>query len=68
MATQQNLYDNKGRPIGRVLTESNGNKMLLDAQGRKLGTYQKSSNITLDRAGKPICYHSDQLLRLLPKT
>ena len=67
MATKQNLSDNRGRPIGQLFTEANGDKLLLDAQGRKLGTYHKSSNITLDRTGQLVSYHSDQLLRLLPR-
>ena len=52
MATKISLSDNRGRPIGQLFTEAKGNKLLLYAQGRKLGTYPKSANNTLDKTGK----------------
>ena len=46
----ETLRDNRGNRIATL--EDNGNQIVLrDARGIKLGTYEKSSNITRDSRG-----------------
>lgn len=55
--------------IGTVIRSDSGeNETLLDSHGNKLGSYQASSGMTLDRVGKPLAWkgQGNQLLRLLP--
>ena len=55
--------------IGTIIRSDCGeNETLLDGHGNKLGSYQASSGMTLDRVGKPVAWkgQGNQLLRLLP--
>ena len=58
------LRDNMGKIIGRVDLQNNGDKMLRDFEGRILGRYIKSTNLTLDFSGK-IIGRGDVLTMLL---
>ena len=50
-----------------ITNPTNGDTTRVMDRGGRLWCYHKSSNITLDRTGKLVSYHSNQLLRLLPK-
>ena len=59
------IYDSLGRIIGR--TESRGDSELLyDALGRLVGTYNKTSNTTMDALGRIVGY-GNSLGTLLPR-
>ena len=66
---QTTLIKDGAKVLGQLGTDSQGNQILLDSGGHKLGTYSESSGNTLDAAGRPIAYkgQGNQLLRLLPK-
>lgn len=54
MAQKEAIKDWTGKIIGYVQTESSGNKLLTDWQGRILGKYNKSLNITQDFNGRRV--------------
>lgn len=63
MAQSERILDSKGKYLGTVMTESNGDKRLLGVK-KLLGMYNKSMNTTYDGTGKVIA-RSDQLLLCL---
>ncbi len=52
------IRDFTGRIIGRIVTESNGDKVAKDFAGRILGRYKKSTDMTVDFTGR-IVAHGD---------
>ena len=58
------LRDNAGKIIGRLDLQNNGDKMLRDFQGRILGRYHASTNLTTDFRGN-IVGRGDVLTMLL---
>jgi len=64
MANREPLRDFSGKIIGWLETEPNGNQALYDFPGKKLGTYEKNSNMTRDFYGR-IIGHGNVLTMLL---
>lgn len=58
------IKDWKGRTIGFIQTQSNGDARILDFYRRTLGTYNKKLNITKDFYGRIIA-KGNQLSMLL---
>lgn len=50
----QVLKDNRGIPIGRISTASNGVQTIKDPRGIPKGTYDPKTNKTKDARGIPI--------------
>lgn len=48
------ISDKSGRIIGRIMESDNNTQRAYDNSGRYLGTYNESSNITLDKSGRMI--------------
>lgn len=60
------LKDNMGRIIGDISEQSNGNKILKDANGKILGTYCAMTNLTKDSCGR-LVGRGDLLAMLLKR-
>ena len=60
----EDLYDEKGNRIGRVITDAKGAQDLYDQRGNRIGRFEPVSNRTLDVRGRPVAT-GNQLLRLL---
>ncbi len=54
MKTETPLRDFYNRIIGYIIEDEDGNKTILDFYRRKLGTYNKASNLTRDFYNKII--------------
>lgn len=48
------ISDKSGRILGRIMDSDNDTQRAYDNSGRYLGTYNESSNITLDKSGRMI--------------
>jgi len=48
----EDLRDRTGKLIGKIHTFSNGKQEIRNASGKKLGTYDPSSNTTRDYTGR----------------
>ncbi|MBQ4618230.1 MAG: hypothetical protein IJB27_07660 [Clostridia bacterium] len=54
MATREKIQDWRGKILGFVDKETNGKKTLRDFQGRILGTYEPSLDVTRDFYGRQV--------------
>lgn len=64
MGNMEKVQDWTGRVTGKLETKSNGDKVLYDFYGKKLGEYKKSSNTTFAFGGRKVG-NGDILLTLL---
>ena len=48
------IKDFKGVILGYIEEDSNGNQICKDSRGKKLGSYDKKSNVTKDIYGKKL--------------
>jgi len=48
------ISDKSGKILGRIMESDNNTQRAYDNSGRYLGTYNESSNITLDKSGRMI--------------
>jgi hypothetical protein len=52
MSNVETIKDFTGRIIGKIETDSSGNKVVKDFSGRILGRYDRSSDTTKDFSGR----------------
>ena len=62
--SEELIRDFYGRVIGRIRFQDNGIKEIFDFQGRKLGWYDPTTNITRDFYGRVVA-RGDALTMLL---
>lgn len=54
MSSIETIRDFTGKVIGKIETDSNGNKLVRDFYGKVLGRYDKTYDVTRDFSGRVI--------------
>jgi hypothetical protein len=50
----ETLRNSSGKPVGTIMTQSNGRQVFRSKSGKLLGTYEPQSNYTRDYTGKVV--------------
>ena len=64
MNKDQDIYDNRGNRICKIVTSGNGAQNIFDTRGNRLGEYRPNENRTYDNRGNTVG-SGNQLMRFL---